>query len=93
MSDEREKIEVEGAEDEPSRVDDEDFEGHRMDVGAWTSVRVDVGAVDVGAVDVGRSTSADRSTVGGDAGWSVREAGIRRSGPAADPPPAAGADP
>lgn len=53
MSDEREKIEVEGAEDVAEKVDVEDFEGHKLDVGAVDVGAVDVGAVDVGAVDVG----------------------------------------
>ena len=32
MSDEREKIEVAGAEDEAAKFDEDDFEGHRMDL-------------------------------------------------------------
>jgi hypothetical protein len=55
MSDEREKIEVEDAERVADRVDDEDFEGHRMDVGRLDDEgQVDVGRVDDGQVDVGR---------------------------------------
>jgi hypothetical protein len=59
MSDEREKIEVEDAERVADKLDD-DFEGHRMDVGRLDDEgqvdvgRVDVGRVDEGQVDVGR---------------------------------------
>jgi hypothetical protein len=50
MSDDRER--VDGGEAE--KVEDADFEGHRMDVGRVDEGQVDVGRVDEGQVDVGR---------------------------------------
>ncbi len=53
MSDERERVDVGEAED-AEKVEDADFEGHRMDVGRVDEGQVDVGRVDTGQVDVGR---------------------------------------
>lgn len=59
MSDEREKIEVEDPDRVADKLDD-DFEGHRLDVG-----RLDEGGqVDVGRVDVGRLDDDGRVDVG-----------------------------
>ena len=55
MSDEREKIEVADAEDVAAKLDEDDFEGHRMDLERVDEGTVDVGRVDEGGiVDVGR---------------------------------------
>jgi hypothetical protein len=53
MSDEREKVDLEdtGA---AEKVEDADFEGHRLDVGRLDEGKVDVGRLDEGKVDVGR---------------------------------------
>ena len=50
MSDERERVDT----GETEKVEDADFEGHRMDVGRVDEGQVDVGRVDEGQVDVGR---------------------------------------
>ena len=50
MSDERERVET----GETEKVEDADFEGHRMDLGRVDEGQVDVGRVDEGQVDVGR---------------------------------------
>ena len=50
MSDDRERVDVSEAE----KVEDADFEGHRMDLGRVDEGQVDVGRVDDGQVDVGR---------------------------------------
>jgi hypothetical protein len=50
MSDERERVDTGEAE----KVEDADFEGHRMDVGRVDEGQVDVGKLDDGQVDVGR---------------------------------------
>ena len=50
MSDERERVDVGEAE----KVEDADFEGHRLDVGRMDDDgKVDVGRMDDGKVDVG----------------------------------------
>ena len=51
MSDEREKADL----PEPERVDEEDFEGHRLDAGRVDEGSVvDVGRADDETIDVGR---------------------------------------
>lgn len=50
MSDDRERVDVGEAE----KVEDADFEGHRLDLGRVDDGQVDVGRVDDGQVDVGR---------------------------------------
>ena len=51
MSDDRERVDVGEAE----KVEDADFEGHRLDVGRMDDDgKVDVGRVDEGQIDVGR---------------------------------------
>ena len=50
MSDERERVDVGEAE----KVEDADFEGHRLDVDRMDDDKVDVGRMDDGKVDVGR---------------------------------------
>jgi hypothetical protein len=50
MSDERERVDT----GETEKVEDADFEGHRMDVGRVDEGQVDVGKLDDGKVDVGR---------------------------------------
>jgi hypothetical protein len=50
MSDERERVDVGEAE----KVEDADFEGHRLDLGRMDDGQVDVGRLDDGKVDVGR---------------------------------------
>jgi hypothetical protein len=57
MSDEREKLDVGSPEDGAEKVEDADFEGHRLDVGRVDEGQVDVGRVDSGQVDVGRVDS------------------------------------
>ena len=50
MSDDRERVDVEA-----EKVEDADFEGHRLDLGRMDDDgQVDVGRVDEGQVDVGR---------------------------------------
>jgi hypothetical protein len=49
MSDDREKVDV----GEVEKVEDADFEGHRLDVGRMDDGKVDVGRMDDGKVDVG----------------------------------------
>ena len=50
MSDERERVET----GETEKVEDADFEGHRMDLGRGVDEgQVDVGKLDDGQVDVG----------------------------------------
>ena len=49
MSDERERVET----GETEKVEDADFEGHRMDLGRVDEGQVDVGKLDDGQVDVG----------------------------------------
>jgi hypothetical protein len=50
MSDERERVET----GETEKVEDADFEGHRMDLGRVDEGQVDVGKLDDGQVDVGK---------------------------------------
>jgi hypothetical protein len=50
MSDERERVET----GETEKVEDADFEGHRMDLGRVDEGQVDVGKLDEGQVDVGK---------------------------------------
>jgi hypothetical protein len=50
MSDERERVDT----GETEKVEDADFEGHRMDVGRVDEGQVDVGKLDDGQVDVGK---------------------------------------
>ena len=50
MSDDRETVDV----GEVEKVEDADFEGHRLDVGRMDDGKVDVGRMDDGKVDVGR---------------------------------------
>jgi hypothetical protein len=53
MSDEREKVDVEGAtEGVADKVDDEDFEGHKLEVEAVDVDSPDVEKVDADTVDV-----------------------------------------
>ena len=62
MSDERERVDVGGAE----KVEDADFEGHRLDVGRMgDDGKVDVGRMDDdGKVDVGRMDDDGKVDVG-----------------------------
>ena len=49
MSDERERVDT----GETEKVEDADFEGHRLDVDRLDDDKVDVGRMDDGKVDVG----------------------------------------
>ena len=61
MSDERERVDVGEAE----KVEDADFEGHRLDVGWMDDDKVDVGRLDDdGKVDVGRMDDDGKVDVG-----------------------------
>ena len=50
MSDDREKVDVGG---EVEKVEDADFEGHRLEVGRMDDT-IDVGRLDDDTIDVGR---------------------------------------
>ena len=52
MSDEREKVDTDGVEAVADKVDDEDFEGHKMEIDAVDVDAPDVGKVDTDQVDV-----------------------------------------
>ena len=50
MSDERERVDT----GETEKVEDADFEGHRMDLGRVDEGQVDVGKLDDDQIDVGK---------------------------------------
>lgn len=57
MSDERDKVDLEDT-GVAEKVEDADFEGHRLDLGRLDEGKVDVGRLDEGKVDVGRVDDA-----------------------------------